>query len=241
MVIPEYSVIHGDCMTEMRQMDDVSFDAVITDPPYGIDYQGRWRKDSDMLPKIANDKRPFIWWLYDAYRVTREGGALVCFCRWDVQDVFKQAIEWAGYTVRSQVIWDRGNHGLGDLAAQFAPQHDVVWFATKGQGFAFHGGRPQSVIRAMRIGGSALVHPNEKPVDLLRYFVRHVTRPGDTILDPFAGSGSCGKAALTEARSWVGIELDRKYVDHMETELPVCRGQARLFDQADALHVQAGF
>lgn len=208
-----WEVINGDCLVEMPRLIErgVTVDAVITDPPYGIDYQSSWKIDSRArLPKIANDKRPFIAWLPDAFRLTREGGCLLCFCRWDVQEVFKSAIALAGFDVKSQVIWDRLAHGMGDLEASFAPQHDVIWFATKGK-FKFPGVRPKSVIPSLRLSGDELQHPNEKPVDLMRQLVRAVTSAGDTVLDCFGGSFSTGEACVIERRNFIGLELDGHY------------------------------
>lgn len=71
------AVIHGDCLTVLRQMEAGSVDMVITDPPYGMDYQSNRPRSKDptaRFEKIANDKSPFIWWLYDALRVLKEGG-----------------------------------------------------------------------------------------------------------------------------------------------------------------------
>src|SRR5690348_10327186 len=87
----------GVCLLVLPTLQDGIADAFIVDPPYGIDFQSHHRQRDERVRKIANDARPFIWWLYDAYRITREGGALLCFCRWDVQEAFRQAIEWAGY------------------------------------------------------------------------------------------------------------------------------------------------
>lgn len=202
-----WHLTHGDCIDGMRQLAADSADAVVTDPPYGIDYQSKTKRHR----KIANDKRPFIWWLHEAYRVLREGGALVCFCRWDVQDAFKQAIEWAGFDVRSQVVWDRGAHGMGDTQAQFAPRHDVMWFAVKGRGFRFPGSRPASVLQAMRVPGAALVHPNQKPEELMAKLIRSVTPPGGLVVEPFAGSGSTMVAAVREGFRVVGFELDQEH------------------------------
>lgn len=61
-------------------------------------------------------------------------------------------------------------------------------------------------------------HPTQKPLGLMRYLVRLVTVAGDTVLDPFAGSGSTGLAALTEQRNFIGIEIDKKYAA-MATQL----------------------
>jgi len=137
---------------------------------------------------------------------------MACFCRWDVQDAFKQSIEWAGFTIKSQVIWDRGVHGMGDLKSSFSPRHDIIWFATKGD-YEFPGDRPPSVIKVKRVDAASLIHPNEKPVDLMRYLIRHLTLKGQAVLDPFAGSGSVLIAAIREDRNVVGIEKDHSYCE----------------------------
>ena len=208
----EWTLYEGDCLEVMRSLPENSVDAVVTDPPYGIDYQSGRRYKLAKLPKIANDERPFVWWLYDAFRVLKDGGAILCFCRWDVQDAFRLAMEWAGFTIKSQVIWDRQIHGMGDLKAAFAPTHDVIWFGVKGR-FEFPGKRPQSVIRIPRLSGQVLAHPNEKPVDLMRWCVESVTPKGGTVLDPFAGSGSTLVAAIEGGYRAIGIEVDPTYCE----------------------------
>jgi hypothetical protein len=61
---------------------------------------------------------------------------------------------------------------------------------------------------AGRTGGARNPHPTVKPVELLRWLVRLICPPGGTVLDPFAGSGSCGVAATLEGRGYFGIELN---------------------------------
>ena len=205
-------IIQGDCLIEMKKLEALSFDGIVTDPPYGIDFQSAWRIDKEQhKPKIANDTRPFIWWLYDAYRLIKSPGVLICFCRWDVQDTFKMAIEVAGFDIKSQVIWDRQSHGMGDLEGSFAPQHDVIWFATKGN-FKFAGERPKSIIHSMRLSGADLSHPNEKPIDLMRKLIKPLFTKAH-ILDPFCGSGSTGVACRDLGLEFTGIEIDPIYVE----------------------------
>jgi DNA modification methylase len=205
-----WEMIEGNSLAVLPGMADESVDCILTDPPYGINFQSYWKGKAKRFDKIAGDARPFVWWLHDAARVLRDGGCLLCFCRWDVQEAFRAAIGWAGLDVRSQVIWDREAHGMGDLTGQFGPRHDVIWFAAKGS-YSFPADRPQSVIRSVRRQGDALVHPNEKPLDLMRQLVRAVSRDGELILDPFAGSASTGIAALQTGRRFLGIEIDPTY------------------------------
>lgn len=69
-------------------------------------------------------------------------------------------------------------------------------------------------------------HPTVKPTELMRYLCRLITPPGGTILDPFMGSGSTGKAARAEGFNFIGIELNREYVEiakrRIGIEMPEC-------------------
>lgn len=77
-----------------------------------------------------------------------------------------------------------------------------------------HDGRTKPIENAYQRNKSKAAnhHPTVKPTDLMRYLCRLVTPPGGTILDPFAGSGSTGKAAATEGFGFVGIEREKEYV-----------------------------
>lgn len=192
-------------------MPDESVDAIITDPPYGINYHTKGTGAS-----IKNDKSPFIWFLYDAFRVLKSGdsgrGSLICFTRWDVEQTFIDAMKLAGFQVKSEVIWDKVMHGMGDCKAQFAPTHENVVFAVKGK-FSFPGKRPRDVVTYHKLASGEMIHPTEKPVGLLTSLVNAVTKPGDLILDPFAGSGSTLVAAKKSGRRFIGVGLDDEYYE----------------------------
>ena len=164
MIIQENTIIHGDSLTVLRQMEPEIVDAIITDPPYGINYV------SQTGASIKNDKSPFIWFLYDAFRVLKSGeagrGGLICFTRWDVEQTFIDAMKIAGFNVKSEVIWDKVYHGMGDTKAAFAPSHENIVFAVKGK-YSFPGSRPKDLVTFPKINSSKMVHPTEKPVGLL--------------------------------------------------------------------------
>lgn len=203
----------GDCLEILKQIPDQSVDLVLTDPPYGMDFQSDWKKDkSKRFPKIINDKKPFIWFLNDAFRVTKNGGAIACFTDWKNQETWRMAIEIAGFQIKSHVIWDRDVHGMGDLKSSFGPRHDVVWFATKGK-FSFKNKRPASVIRSRRPIGDSIIHPNEKPIELMESLIHSLSTQHDIVLDPFMGSGSTGVATKNLNRHFIGIEKDENYFE----------------------------
>lgn len=194
----------GDCIKGMQLLKEGSVDAVITDPPYGIGYE------SKTGVKVKNDKRPYIWFLHEAYRVLKDGGSACVFCRWDVEQDFRRAMELAGFIVKSQIIWDKMYHGMGDTKAQWSPSHELILFGIKGK-FAFPGGRPPDVLHVPKVPSAHMVHPTKKPVALIEQLISATTKKGDTILDPFAGSGSAAIAAINTERGYIGYEIDNEY------------------------------
>ena len=207
----DYQLFHGDCLTVMAGMEAGSVSAVVTDPPYGIDYQSARRIDkSKWKPKIQNDKTPFLGWAGMAYQLCTPMGCILVFYRWDVQTAFVDELEQNKWVVKSQIIWDKVSHGMGDLNGEFAPQHENILFGRKTE-FTFPGDRPKTVFRCNRVPPEQLLHPNQKPVSLLSALIESVSNPGDTILDPFMGSGTTGVAALLTGRHFIGIELDESH------------------------------
>jgi site-specific DNA-methyltransferase (adenine-specific) len=71
----------------------------------------------------------------------------------------------------------------------------------------------KSVIRARRVAPDDLVHPTEKPSNLIEQIARAITPPGGIVLDPFTGSGSTGKAAMAEGFRFIGIEREAEYIE----------------------------
>lgn len=208
-----YDLRQGDCLGVMAALQTGSVNAVITDPPYGMGFQSNRSKSGPRHAKIAADDRVDARWLAEAYRVlTPHGGGLLMFCDWNTSHLWRGHIESAGFTLKSQVIWDRMHHGMGDLRGGFAPMHDVIWYATKGRR-TFVNGRPKSVLRHKRPSPSEdNGHPTCKPVELMVELTRAIDDGrGGAVLDPFMGSGSTGVACANLGRRFIGIELDAGY------------------------------
>ena len=203
----------GDCLDVMQDIPDGSVDMVCTDPPYGMNFQSNRSKNGPRHKKIEGDSAADFRWLQDAFRLLKpDGGGLISFCDWNTSHRWREEIERAGFVIKSQVIWDRLHHGMGDLKGAFAPQHDIVWYATKGRRI-FVNGRPKSVIRHKRPSpADDHGHPTCKPVALMEELIRATDDgSGSVVLDPFLGSGTTGVAAANTARRFIGIERDPDY------------------------------
>jgi len=205
------SVNQGDCLEVMKGIPDKSIDSIIVDPPYGIDYQSAWSSDrTRWKKKILNDKTPFITWTDEAFRILKDDSGLLCFTRWDTEQQFRDALTKSGFKCKQQIIWDKVVHGMGDLKGDFASQHENIIFATKGR-FIFKGKRPKSIFRFQRVTSDKLVHPNEKPIELLEALVNAITIENDLVLDCFAGAGTTGVACKNLNRNFILIEQDENY------------------------------
>ena len=208
-----YDLMKGDCLELMNQIPDGSVDMVLTDPPYGMDYQSNRRVVSEKFVKIKNDKT--LEWVDDfidqCHRVMKTDSALYFFCSWHNMDYFKVAIE-RKFKLKNILVWVKNNHGSGDLKAGFAPKHEFIFYAHKGRSL-FREKRISDVLEFPKIHSSKLLHPTEKNVDMLELLTRQNSDSGQIVLDPFMGSGTTGVACANTCRKFIGIEMDEKYFE----------------------------
>lgn len=206
------SLMQGDCLKLMATIPDKSVDMVLTDPPYGMGFQSNRSKGGPRYDKIKQDDKVDSRWIAEAFRVLKVGGGIVSFCDWRTSGVWREQIEAAGFNLKSQVIWNRLHHGMGDLKGAFAPMHDIIWYASKGRR-VFANGRPKSVIECKRPSPSDdYGHPTCKPVALMAKLIESTSDGSNgIILDPFMGSGSTGVAVKNLNRNFIGIEVDETY------------------------------
>lgn len=200
----------GDCLELLKELPDSSIDLVLCDPPYGIDYQSCRVEKDRRKAKIKNDREPFVAFIPEVKRLLKDTGAALIFTRWDVQQKFIDEMKNCGLNVRNVLIWDKVVHGMGDLKRAYGSRYESIIFAS-GKSFSFPGKRPTDILRFKRVDAARLVHPNEKPVELLEELIKQTTEEGATVLDCTMGSGSCGVACVNTGRNFVGIELDDEY------------------------------
>lgn len=201
---------NGDCLEIMKDIKANSIDVIIADPPYGVSYQSNMRKSK--FDKMANDDITDAAWLAFATRcLKKEGGVIYCFSRWDVLGQWKNLFEFFGLSVRSCLIWDKGRGGMGDLVGAYAPSYEVILFSSRGRN-SLKNGRGRDVISCLPHRTNQ-VHPAQKPVELIQNLIIDSTEEGQTILDPFMGSGTTGVACKNLNRNFVGIELSKEYFD----------------------------
>jgi site-specific DNA-methyltransferase (adenine-specific) len=227
--LPQASMFFGDCLSVMAEMPMASVSAVVTDPPFssGTRKEGQKGIRKSMNRGVAGDEwfgsdslttNGFTWLMRECavqwQRLLKSGGHVLCFIDWRMMPALAGAIESADLRHAGLVVWDKTYFGMG---ACFRNQHEMILHFTKGVAPSPERRNVGNVLSFKPIRHGS--HPTEKPVDLLSELIAVVSRPGDTILDPFSGSGSTGVAALKSGRNFVGIERDRRYFDDAQKRL----------------------
>lgn len=208
---------HGDCRDILPTLPKDSADVLVTDPPYGMKWQSNRRTATAQFAMLEGDGGeidvPALLAL--ALKLLRRGRHAYIFGKFDV----------SGLNLASpiELVWDKEGVGLGDLTSPWGVSHETIIFATheisaanreKGFGKLAARLRKGSVLRVPRLrSGQVSRHPTEKPVLLLRQLIESSSVIGETVLDPFAGSGSTLEAALLEGRRAIGIEIDENYCE----------------------------
>ena len=220
-------VIHGDCL---EVMPNLPVDLIITDPPYLINYRSNRRQVLDRFDYIQNDSNRdmVVGSIKPMVDLLKDGSAIYMFCSWHHVDIFKQEIE-KYLTLKNIIVWQKNNHGTGDLDGSYAPIHELILFAVKGR-HKLRGTRHPDVIKCGKVNSSDLLHPTEKPIPLLELLVRASSDDGDTILDPFAGSGTTAIACLNTNRNYILIEKEQKYIDIINKNIAEHEQQQTLFN-----------
>ena len=213
-----FTLHHGDCLDILRSLPSGSVDAVVTDPPYGIDYAhgsqsagGRSAAQICWAP-IVGDTQVGGDWLTETFRVLRDGGAIYLCCRWDVEPKWRVALEGAGYAVKQRLTWHKRVNGKGDLRGTYQPTCEDVLFASKGRHILNR--RPSMLLDVGCVPTwEVRHHPHQKPINLPKMLIEASTQEDSTILDPFMGSGTTGVACMRTGRKFIGCEIDKGYYD----------------------------
>ena len=203
MTIQRNTILNGDCLRVLPQLDTGSVDFVLTDPPYFVGYRDRSGRT------IRNDRFPgqVLNAFNEVYRVMKDNSLCVSFYNWNRVDSFFSAWKGAGFTPVGHIVFSK-SYASAQRFVRY--QHEAAYVLAKG--------RPElplapiSDVLPWHYSGNHS-HPTEKTVDTLKPIIEAFTRAGDVILDPFAGSGSSLVAAALLRRDYIAIELEQKYCD----------------------------
>lgn len=219
------TVIWGDCRDPqiIASVPD-GYGLLCTDPPYGVAFESNFGKN---FRQIAGDDGSVDWPGVLAEWVGPEGTATRGLAEKRHVYVFGYRPEQLAGPLRFggslELVWDKLMTGMGDLTAPWGPAHERITFGVhvkrksnraRGDGNLSARMRQGSVLRYARPNsGSATRHSNEKPVPLMADLIESSTVRGDLVVDPCAGSGSTGVAAVLEGRRCFLVEIDRQHAE----------------------------
>lgn len=232
---PRAKLIVGDARDVLATMETESVDLVVIDPPYGVQWQSNRRREQfDILHEDGSDDREGVRSILEqCVRLVGQNRHLYVFGPTDVVDGLKT-------TAPVALVWDKIRNGAGNLTAAWAPAHEPISFLVSKHRHAGQAGatnniaarlRKGSVLSFMPITGRNVRHPTEKPVPLLRELIESSSRAGELVLDPCAGSGSTGVAAVLSGRRVLLVESHWPYARLAAERL---RAAEAILDQAEA-------
>lgn len=186
---------------------------MVTDPPYGVNYDPEWRhragvNNSNRVGKVANDERADwaeAWRLFPGSIAYVWHGALHA-------GTVAQSLEREGFTIRAQIIWAKERLVIG--RGDYHWQHEPCWYAVRTKG-NWTGDRKQTTLWTIssKEQDAETIHGTQKPVECMRRPILNNTSPGDNIYEPFLGSGTTLIAAETVKRTCFALELSPAYID----------------------------
>jgi len=186
---------------------------MVTDPPYGVEYDPAWRhragvNQSSRVGKVHNDDRA-DW--ADAWALFPGNIAYVWHGALHATTVAESLVR-QGFTIRSQIIWAKER--LVMSRGDYHWQHEPCWYAVRTKGH-WMGDRKQTTLWSIPSGNqdSETIHGTQKPVECMRRPILNNTSPGQAVYDPFLGSGTTLIAAQTVERVCCAMELEPRYVD----------------------------
>lgn len=195
-------LILGHSPSVLTEID--GYDTIVTDPPYGINLVPQ-RGITKAIAGDGREEAQELWraTISAAFRQLPDNTAHIFWTGWSETWTKDLLAEW--FTVKSCLVWAKNVWGIGYYTR---PQHEFAWYCHKGKPPVPE--TPDSDLwNVPRV--QAPIHSCEKPVALLSRCIR--LTGGQTILDPFMGSGTTGVAALKAGKGFIGIEIDEGYFD----------------------------
>ena len=209
-----------DAPTVERLLDGAKPHMMVTNPPYGVEYDPAWRSDPKIaaairhpkpgaIGKVGNNDRAnwsAAWALYG-------GDVAYVWHAGNMAHTVADSLIGTGLNIRAQIIWAKHRFVLG--RGNYHPQHEPCWYAVrKGRAGRYGGGRTQSTLWAINAHQkSETGHSTQKPIECMRQPILNNSKPGNAVYDPFCGSGTTLIAAEMEKRRCFAVKLDPVYAE----------------------------
>ena len=228
---PDWDLREGECLAGLALLKDASVDVVITDPPYEAEAHtsqrlvaragGKLEVEPLTFPPITEEQRTES--ARHMARLARRW--ILVFCQVEAAMKWRAALEAGGAVYKRTCLWvkpdgkpqysgDRPGIGYESIVACHAPGRST-----------WNGGGSHGVFIVNKSGDPRTGHQTQKPLALMERLVRLFSEKDELILDPFAGSGTTGVAAIRLGRRFLGWEMNHEYVEVARRRLANAREQ----------------
>ena len=233
--IDNYLIIHDDCFSALKKIPDHSIDLILTDPPYNIaqystgNIKFDWRSDinNDLAEWDLQKLKPSDL-IAEFKRILSPKGNIFIFCSYNIIGEYHKAFD-PEFDTFQFMVWHKKNPVPNFRKSSFLNSCELIiacW--NKGHTWNFtnqadmHNFIESSICmgneRIKREDGTNL-HPTQKPIMILEKIIKIASNRNDVVLDCFNGVGSTGDAALKHGRRYIGIEVDKSYINATKERL----------------------
>ncbi len=234
-------IICGNCVDRLADLPDKSVDLVFADPPYNLQLSGHLtRPDQSLVDAVDDDWDKFDSfaaydqlseaWLKECRRVLKDDGALWVIGSY--HNIFRlgRLLQDLGYWILNDVVWRKSNPMPNFRGRRFTNAHETLIWAAKSETskYTFNYDAMKALNEGVQMrsdwympictgaerlkdGAGQKAHPTQKPENLLARVILSSTKRGDTVLDPFFGTGTTGAVARRLGRHYIGIEQNEDY------------------------------
>ena len=212
-------LICGECIEQLKLLDDNSIDLIVTDPPYRTTSRGNCLGGGMFKKKINLKGQVFTYnntdcseYAPEFYRVLKDGShCYVMTNHVNLVNILNVFIE-SGFHFIKSLIWDKQNKIVGTY---YMSQFEYILFFRKGRGVKINHCGTSDILsvqnKKTKDENGKNYHDTEKPVELMKILIDNSSKEYDIVLDPFMGIGSAGIACKELNRYFIGIEIDQTY------------------------------
>lgn len=236
-IIDNQRILHGDVLDRLKELPNETVDLIVTDPPYNLNKDYGNSKDNLKFDEYINFSNE---WLSECKRVLKKNGTIYVFMGMRyISYIYIILEKKLDFFFNSWITWFY-TQGIGKTKG-FSPRHDDILMFTKDEkNFTFNlddirvpqkfyrsinnmrGANPGNVWFFSHIhycNTKRLKHPTQKPEALYERMILASSNPGDTVLDPFGGSGTCLHVCQHTDRKGISIEINPEYCEMTEARL----------------------
>ena len=211
-------IILGDSIKVLPTLEKKSFDLLLSDPPYGMDFKSGWNnKEKIQNDKIVDTITLFEDVLKESVPLLKDDAHFYLFGNINFIGDIRPIIE-KYLNIKNILIWDRKVIGMGDLKS-YGNSYDIIYFGYNRVWKDLNGTRDRDLLSYSRTDPAKNIHPTEKPLDILEYLIKKSSNENDKILEPFAGGGSTLLACKNLNRFATGVEIEEEYYNLIKNRI----------------------